>query len=176
MAEEFFSLHQTNTWDLVPLLPSKSFIGFCQVYKIKTKLDGSVDHYKARLVVKGFTQKYGMDYEKIFAPIAKMTTIQALIMIASIRQWHISQINVKSFLLNGDLKNEVYMVPFLGVFGEVCRLKKALYVSNKPLEPGLTGFLQWLLSLVFILVLMIQLFLLGLPLLVIFFFHFSLMT
>ncbi|KAL6311237.1 hypothetical protein AAG906_026676 [Vitis piasezkii] len=61
------------------------------VYKIKTKLDGSVDHYKARLVVKGFTQKYGMDYEKIFAPIAKMTTIQALIVIVFNHQWHISQ-------------------------------------------------------------------------------------
>jgi hypothetical protein len=60
------------------------------VYKINTNSDGSIERYKARLVVKGYSQQYGMDYEETFAPVVKMTTIHTLIVVASIRQWHIS--------------------------------------------------------------------------------------
>ena len=88
--------------------------------------------------------------------------------------------DVKNAFLNRDLKEEVYMIPRPSVSpnpGEVWKLKKALYmVLNKPLDLGLRGFLQWLLPLVFILVLMIRLFLLSLTMLVVFFFHFMLMT
>jgi hypothetical protein len=130
MAEELAALHKTNTWDIVPLPPGKRAIGSRWVYKIKTKSDGSVERYKARLVAKGFSQQYGMDYEETFAPVAKMTTIRTLIAVASVRQWNISQMDVKNAFLNGDLQEEVYMVPPLGVShnqGEVCKLRKALY-------------------------------------------------
>ncbi|CAJ2639186.1 unnamed protein product [Trifolium pratense] len=130
MDEELAALHKTNTWDIVPLPPGKRAIGSRWVYKIKTKSDGSVERYKARLVAKGFSQQYGMDYEETFAPVAKMTTIRTLIAVASIRQWDISQMDVKNAFLNGDLQEEVYMVPPSGVShnqGEVCKLKKALY-------------------------------------------------
>ncbi|KAK2455409.1 putative mitochondrial protein [Trifolium repens] len=71
-----------------------------------------------------------MDYEETFAPVAKMTTIRTLIAVASVRQWHISQMDVKNAFLNDDLHEEVYMVPPPGVSHnqeEVCKLKKALY-------------------------------------------------
>jgi len=55
MDEEFFSLHKTNTWDLVPLPPSKSVVGCRWVYKIKTNFDGFIKRYKARLVAKGYS-------------------------------------------------------------------------------------------------------------------------
>jgi len=77
-------LHKTDTWDLVPLPPDKSVVGCCCLYKIKTNSDGSIERYEARLVAKGYSQQYGMDYEEIFAPIAKITTIHTLIIIASI--------------------------------------------------------------------------------------------
>ncbi|CAJ2636330.1 unnamed protein product [Trifolium pratense] len=130
MDEELAALHKTDTWDIVPLPPGKRAIGSRWVYKIKTKFDGSVERYKARLVAKGFSQQYGIDYEETFAPMAKMTTIRTLIAVASVRQWHISQMDVKNAFLNGDLQEEVYMVPPAGVShnqGEVCKLKKALY-------------------------------------------------
>lgn len=138
MNEELSALQKTDTWDLVPLPSGKSTIGSRWVYKIKTKSDGSVERYKARLVAKGFSQQYGMDYEVLPGPVAKMTTVRTLIAVASVRQWHISQMDVKNAFLNGDLHEEVYMVPPPGVshkHGEVCKLKKALY--GRHLELGL---------------------------------------
>jgi len=130
MDEELSALHKTGTWDLVPLPPGKSIVGCRWVYKIKTNSDGSIERYKARLVAKGYSQQYGMDYEETFAPVAKMTTIRTLIAVASVRQWRISQLDVKNAFLNGDLQEEVYMAPPPGVShdsGYVCKLKKALY-------------------------------------------------
>ncbi|MGG6712794.1 UNVERIFIED_CONTAM: hypothetical protein ITH36_24505, partial [Salmonella enterica subsp. enterica serovar Weltevreden] len=95
----------------------------------KTNYDGSVERFKARLVAKGFAQEYGLDYEETFAPVAKMTSVRVLIAVASVRRWHISQMDVKNAFLNGDLREEVYMVPPPGVShepGQVCRLKRAL--------------------------------------------------
>lgn len=130
MSEEMSALDKTGTWDLVYLPTGKKTIGCRWVYKIKTKSDGSIERYKARLVAKGFAQEYGMDYEETFAPVAKMTSVRVLIAVASSRQWDISQMDVKNAFLNGDLKEEVYMVAPPGVShapGQVCRLKKALY-------------------------------------------------
>ena len=106
MAEELTALHQTHTWDLVPLPPSKRAIGSRWVYKIKTKSDRSIEWYKARLVTEGYFQEYGMDYEETFASVAKMTTVRSLIAVASTRRWNNSQMDVKNAFLNGDLKKK----------------------------------------------------------------------
>jgi len=71
-----------------------------------------------------------MDYEETFVIVAKMTVIRTLIVVASVYQWHISQLDVKSAFLNGDLQENVYMTPPPSVSHEseyVCKLKKALY-------------------------------------------------
>ncbi|GJU36480.1 putative mitochondrial protein [Tanacetum coccineum] len=82
MVEELTALHQIHTWDLVPLPTGKQAIGSRWVYKIKTKSNGFVKRYKGRLVVEGYSQEYGMDYEETFAHVAKMTTAQTLIAVA----------------------------------------------------------------------------------------------
>ncbi|KAJ9556748.1 hypothetical protein OSB04_011362 [Centaurea solstitialis] len=101
-----------------------------RIFKIKTKSDGSIDRYKARLVAKGFNQEYGIDYEETFDPVARITSVRSLLAIAATKRWPLFQMDVKNAFLNGDLSEEVYMIPPPGVSlptGHVCRLRKALY-------------------------------------------------
>jgi hypothetical protein len=100
------------------------------VYKTKTKSDGSIERYKACLVARGFQQTQGRDYVETFAPVAHMTIVCTLIVIAATSSWTISQMDVKNAFLHGDLNEEVYMQPPPGVDaprGYVCRLHRALY-------------------------------------------------
>lgn len=130
MSEELAALERTNTWDVVPL-PSHAVPITCKwVYKVKTKSDGQVERYKARLVARGFQQAHGRDYDETFAPVAHMTTVRTLIAVAATRSWTISQMDVKNAFLHGDLHEEVYMHPPPGVEappGHVFRLRRALY-------------------------------------------------
>ncbi|WVZ97936.1 hypothetical protein U9M48_043435 [Paspalum notatum var. saurae] len=130
MAEEIAALERTGTWDLVPTPSHVRPITCKWVYKVKTRSDGSLERYKARLVARGFQQEHGRDYDETFAPVAHMTTVRALLAVASVREWSISQLDVKNAFLNGELREEVYMQPPPGYSvpeGMVCRLRRSLY-------------------------------------------------
>ena len=71
-------------WLIFPL--DKSMVGCKWVYKINTHVDGYIERYKARLVTKGFTQVYGIDYEETFAPVAHLTSIWSLIAIIAVKE------------------------------------------------------------------------------------------
>ena len=90
MAEELAALERTDTWDLVPIPAHVRPITCKWVYKVKTRSDGSLERYKARLVARGFQQEHGRDYDEIFAHVAHMTTVRTLLAVASIREWSIS--------------------------------------------------------------------------------------
>ena len=87
--EELDALSKNHTWDLVTLPLRKSVAGCKWIYKIKTRSDGSIERYKARLVAKCFTQEYEIDYEETFTPIARISSVRALLAVATASKWDI---------------------------------------------------------------------------------------
>lgn len=100
------------------------------VFRIKPNEDGKPSKYKARLVVKGFLQKYGIDYEETFAPVAKLTTIRIVLAVGVQTGLFFHQMDVKTAFLHGDLREEIYMDIPEGLTASsnmVCKLNKSLY-------------------------------------------------
>ncbi len=117
---------------MVVLLKDKKAIGCKWVYKVKHNVDGSVSKYKTRLVAKGYAPMYGIDYEETYSPVAKMTTVRAIIVMAATKGWSLHQMDVKNVFFHGDLQEKVYMEQPLGYVDQthpnlVCTLKKTLY-------------------------------------------------
>ncbi|CAH9124278.1 unnamed protein product [Cuscuta epithymum] len=131
MEDELDSLEKNQTWSLVKLPPGKKALENKWVFRIKDEADGS-KRYKARLVVKGFQQKKGVDYNEIFSPVVKMTTIRLILGIVAAENLHLEQLDVKTAFLHGDLEEDIYMAqpagfPVSGKEKMVCKLKKSLY-------------------------------------------------
>lgn len=131
MEDELVAISKNHTWDLVTSLVGWSIIGTWWVYKIKYHANGSIEKFKARLVVQGYGQREGIDYKETFAPITKMTTIRSVVAIAASYGWPLYQYDVKIAFLNGDIQEEVYVrQPFgfavKGQEDKVCK-NKALY-------------------------------------------------
>jgi hypothetical protein len=73
---------KNKTWHLVPPSPDRNLIECKWVCKIKRKADDTIDHYKARLIVKGFKQRYGIDYDDTLSPVVKFATIRLVLPLA----------------------------------------------------------------------------------------------
>ncbi|KAL4573166.1 hypothetical protein LXL04_019963 [Taraxacum kok-saghyz] len=131
MEEEMNSLEKNKTWFLVKLPNGKKALQNKWVFRVKDEIDSS-KRYKARLVVKGFQQKQGVDYNEIFSPVVNMTTIRLVLGIVASEDLHLEQMDVKTAFLHGDLDEDIYMMqlegfPAVGKENLVCKLKKSLY-------------------------------------------------
>jgi len=132
MLEEIKSIEKNNTWELVSLPVEKTPIVVKWIFKLKLKPDGTIAKHKARLVAKGFMQKEGLDYSKVFAPMARLETIRLLVALASWKGCILWQLDVKSTFLNGLFEEEVFVTQPPGFTNKgsedkVLRLKKTLY-------------------------------------------------
>ncbi|GJZ34821.1 zinc finger, CCHC-type containing protein [Tanacetum coccineum] len=101
--DEIGSIMENNTWVLSDLPPGCKPLGCKWIFKRKMKVDGTIDKFKARLVIQGFRQKEGIDYFDTYAPVARITTIRLLLALAAIHNLVIHQMDVKTAFLNGDL-------------------------------------------------------------------------
>jgi hypothetical protein len=100
MQEEYDSFVVNNTWSLVPLPKGRKPISCKWVFKIKHGVHGEIERYKARLVARGFTQTFGVDYNETFAPITKFVSIHCILALAAIENMEIHQMDVKTAVLN----------------------------------------------------------------------------
>ncbi|GJU69147.1 zinc finger, CCHC-type containing protein [Tanacetum coccineum] len=112
--DEMDSIMGNDTWVLTDLPPGCRPLGCKWIFKRKLKVDGTVEKFKARLVIQGFKQKSGIDYFDTYALVARISTIRLLIAMASSHSLIIHQVNVKTAFLNGKLEDEVYMNQPLG--------------------------------------------------------------
>jgi hypothetical protein len=131
MVEEHQSIMKNKVWEIVPRPKEKSVVTSKWVYKIKHAADGSMDKYKARFVARGFSQKEGEDYDEIFSPVVRYTSIRAIISLVASMGWNLHQMDVKTTFLNGVIV-EVYIEQPQGFEvhsrdTHVFRLKKSLY-------------------------------------------------
>ncbi|GJY76179.1 ribonuclease H-like domain-containing protein [Tanacetum coccineum] len=102
------------------------------LFKHKFHADGTLSHYKARLVANGSSQQLGVDFDETFSPVVKPATIHTVFSLAVSRKWPIHQLDVKNAFLNGDLSETIYMhqpPSFVDVRypNHVCRLHRSLY-------------------------------------------------
>ena len=131
MKEEMLSIDRSHTWELeTPPLYCKPF-GLKWIFKLKKNPQGEVIIHKAQLVVKGYSQKKGVDYEEVFPTVVQFESIRALLALGDIRRWMIHHLDVKSAFLNGDIEEEIYAKQPEGFAvkgkGHVLRLRKAMY-------------------------------------------------
>jgi len=132
MQEEMDSLHKNHTYELVKLPKGKKVLKNKWVYIIKQEEHTPHPRFKARLVMKGFGQRKGVNFDEIFCLVVKMTSIRVILGLAASLNLEVEQMDVKTTFLHGDLEEEIYMEQpegFLvkGKEDYVCRLKKSLY-------------------------------------------------
>jgi hypothetical protein len=132
MDEEMASIRENQTWELTSLPRGQKAIGLKWVYKAKHNAAGELVKYKARLVAKGYAQRQGVDFDEVFAPVARMETVRLLLALAAHSGWEVHHMDVKSAFLNGALSEEVFVSQppgyvIAGKESAVLKLQKALY-------------------------------------------------
>lgn len=132
MQYEYLALLANDTWTLVPHPPLANIVTGKWVYKHKFHPDDSLEWYKARWVLRGFTQCPGVDFGETFSPVVKPATIRTVLTVALSHDWPVHQLDVKNAFLCGTMDETVYRVQLSGFVDSthpdfVCRRNKSLY-------------------------------------------------
>ena len=105
--EEMDSLIRNQTWDLVEFPIGKRALQNKWVYRLKEE-DAGKKQYKARLFVKGFAQKKGINFDEIFPPVVKITSIRTILSLVAVEDLHLEHLDVKTTFLHGDFEEYIY--------------------------------------------------------------------
>jgi hypothetical protein len=109
MREEMKAIEDNDTWELTSLPVGHRAIGLKWVYKVKRNEAGDVVRHKARLVAKGYVQRTGIDFDEVFAPVARLESVRMMVALAAHEGWEVHHMDVKSAFLNGVIEEEVYV-------------------------------------------------------------------
>uniref|UniRef100_A0A8R7UV17 Reverse transcriptase Ty1/copia-type domain-containing protein n=1 Tax=Triticum urartu TaxID=4572 RepID=A0A8R7UV17_TRIUA len=155
MVDEFSALQNNQTWDLVPRPPGANVVSGKWIFRHKLKQDGSLDRYKARWVLRGFTQRAGVDYGETFSPVVKPATLRTVLSLAVAQDWPVHQLDINNAFLHGTLNETVYCVQPSGFVDvakpdHVCRLNKSLYGLKQAPRAWYSRFTDHLLRLGFV--------------------------
>jgi len=129
--EELRSFAENSTWDCVGLedVPAGvTPISSKWVFKTK-ELPGGGIRYEARLVIRGFEQQAGVDFNETFAPVAKLQSLRIMLALAVVHDWEFKQIDMVTAFLNPKVDCDVYMALSQGIEADkpqVCKLRKSL--------------------------------------------------
>jgi hypothetical protein len=107
------------------------------IFKMKLNGDGSLERYKARYVLRGFTQRPGVDYDETFSLVVKPATVRTVLALALSRDWLVYQLDVMNAFLHDTLTETVYCTQPVGFVDPahpdmVCKLNKSLYGLKQP--------------------------------------------
>ena len=132
MRSELKSMDENQVWDLVDPPPGVTAIGCKWVFKKKTNVDGNVQIHKARLVVKGYGQVQGIDYDETYSPVAMLKSVRIVLAIATYFDYEIWQMDVKTAFLHGNLTEDMYMIQPEGFVdptstSKVCKLQRSFH-------------------------------------------------
>jgi len=131
MKAKMDAIEANKTWVVSDLPRNQKAIGLKWVFKVKKDPDGNKVKHKARLVAKGYAQVQGIDFDEVFAPVARIETVRVLLALAAQGGWQVHHMDVKSAFLNGDLSETVYVKQppsfIVGNGDKVLKLRKALY-------------------------------------------------
>jgi hypothetical protein len=131
MQEELEALFRNGVFTETHLPKGRRALPTMWVFKVKRKPDGSVERFKARLVVKGFMQREGIDYQEVYAPTARTDTFRVLMAVAAELDLEVHHVDVKTAFLNGELDETLFVQSPQGYTlssdGHALRLDKALY-------------------------------------------------
>jgi hypothetical protein len=132
MEDEMRSTSANQVWKLEEIPKGAKIVGCKWVYKIKRDCKGNIDRFNVRLMVKGFTQREGIDYNEIFSPISSKDSFRIIMSLVAHYDLELHQIDIKTAFLNGDLYENVYMAQPKGFVVEGkenlgCHLTKFIY-------------------------------------------------
>ncbi|GJV91107.1 zinc finger, CCHC-type containing protein [Tanacetum coccineum] len=149
MEIELDSINKNNTWTLTTLPTNHKAIGLKWVFKTKRDAKGEIIKYKARLVAKGYVQEQGIDFDEVFAPVARIETVRLILALAAYHGWQVHHLDVKSTFLHGDLKEEVYVTQPEGFIQrgnlgksldfKKCNLEQAVYTKRSKTSTLIVG-------------------------------------
>jgi hypothetical protein len=155
MEEEYRALISNGTWELVPRPQGFNVVTGKCVFMHKLRADETLDCYKARWVLRGFTQRLGVDYDETFSPVVKLFTVHTVLTTTVSPGWPIWQLDMKNAFLHGTLSETVFCcqpTDFADLAHPdlVCRLRKSLYGLKQAPRTWYTRFASYLTTLGFI--------------------------